>query len=768
MSGHASASSAPGSSFANPGRATARYAPTEYTNYMRNMYHRLRNEYERHRPQAVPDAGVAPRAATGPTPAKVDLVELYAMQNAQEHHTDLYELVQMQPATAVLRRGNAFYMAVRFAKKDFDPKVDSLHLVFSYGPHPNIAKGTKVELVVGDNKEFSKGKASWDIRIHQNVNSVLTLHIQIPATVAIGLWRCEVVTSLQNNKALKERFSVKESIYILFNPWCKEDAVHMKEDDRRQEYVLNDIGKVYVGAYQRPTGRRWVFAQFDDAVLPACMFILEKSKLDYTARGNPVKVVRAISALVNSLDDNGILEGRWDGNYKDGKAPWEWTGSLKILEEYMKSEGTPVKYGQCWVFSGVTTTICRALGIPCRSVTNFVSAHDTDESLTIDKFFDGEGNEVEEATNDSIWNFHVWNDVWMARPDLPMGYGGWQAVDATPQEQSEDVYQAGPASLTAVRRGEIGFQYDTPFLFAEVNADLIHWQEDSQMEIGYKKMRTNNYHVGRSMFTKKCNEFDDDGDDDALDILDEYKNKEGTDAERLAVLNAARAGGLSHIYDIPTPDKEDVFFDLIEIDRIAIGESFNITVKILNKSEEQRNIYAILSTSSVYYTGVQAHKVKKEDASFTLEPAQEEMLSITIKCEDYLDKLVDYSLMKIYAIAVVRETSQTWTEEDDFAVDKPKISLETEGPLKVGKEFSLICSFTNPLPRVLQDCHFTFEGPGLSKPKTVYIKNIQPKESVKHVERFTPLRSGERKIITNFSSNFLNELSGSKSVQVAD
>ena len=34
-------------------------------------------------------------------------------------------------------------------------------------------------------------------------------------------------------------------------------------------------------------------------------------------------------------------------------------------------------------------------------------------------------------------NFHVWNDVWMARPDLPSGFGGWQAIDATPQETSE-------------------------------------------------------------------------------------------------------------------------------------------------------------------------------------------------------------------------------------------------------------------------------------------------------------------------------------------
>jgi transglutaminase 1 len=25
----------------------------------------------------------------------------------------------------------------------------------------------------------------------------------------------------------------------------------------------------------------------------------------------------------------------------------------------------------------------------------------------------------------------------MARPDLPKGYGGWQAIDATPQETSD-------------------------------------------------------------------------------------------------------------------------------------------------------------------------------------------------------------------------------------------------------------------------------------------------------------------------------------------
>ena len=31
----------------------------------------------------------------------------------------------------------------------------------------------------------------------------------------------------------------------------------------------------------------------------------------------------------------------------------------------------------------------------------------------------------------------MWNESWFRRPDLPDGYDGWQAHDATPQESSE-------------------------------------------------------------------------------------------------------------------------------------------------------------------------------------------------------------------------------------------------------------------------------------------------------------------------------------------
>ena len=62
----------------------------------------------------------------------------------------------------------------------------------------------------------------------------------------------------------------------------------------------------------------------------------------------------------------------------------------------------------------------------------------------------------------------MWNDAWMARPDLPAGNGGWQAVDATPQETSQGTFRCGPASLTAVRNGQVYLKHDIPFVFAEV------------------------------------------------------------------------------------------------------------------------------------------------------------------------------------------------------------------------------------------------------------------------------------------------------------
>ncbi|XP_069698764.1 hemocyte protein-glutamine gamma-glutamyltransferase-like isoform X2 [Periplaneta americana] len=637
------------------------------------------------------------------------------------------------------------------------------------GPKPAVTKGTRVILPVTDKKELTSDKNKWDVRIHHQDGNDITFQVQIPASAQVGIWKCIVRTHPVGQREPVNVFKCEDDIYVLFNPWCEEDGVYLEDEQLRQEHVLNETGKVWIGSYRQPKGHRWVFGQFDDVVLPATMFLLELSKLNHADRGSPVQMARAISAMINSLDEDGLIEGNWGGKYEDGIAPHAWTGSVAILEKFLKEGGRPVKYGQCWVFSAVVVTVCRALGIPCRSVTNYVSAHDTNSSLTVDKYFDRLGEEIQGGPDgdcfDSCWNFHVWNELWMARPDLPLGYGGWQIIDATPQEASDAVYRCGPASLEAVRRGEVGFSYDTPFVFAEVNADVCHFKEDESSEWGFSRLSINQYHVGRKIVTKRHDKDDDDGDSDMEDITDKYKNPEGSQAERLAVFNAVRGiERAQQYYSFPKKGKEDVHFDLVEIEKIAFGQNFSVTVHIQNKASSLRTISVLLSASTVFYTGNTAHRLKRANGEFVVQPNQRETLRITVSANEYLDKLVDKSLIKIYAIASVKETNQTWSEEDDFPLQKPKLNIQIRGTPQVGQVCQAVFSFQNPLNIALTDCSFSVEGPGLQRPKIVKHRDVKPGELVTFTEHFRPKKEGPRKILGAFNSKQITEIEGATTV----
>lgn len=135
-----------------------------------------------------------------------------------------------------------------------------------------------------------------------------------------------------------------------------EDLTYLPIEVERNEYVLNDNGVIFRGVHSliRPTP--WIYGQFEDYVLECCCMALSfVGYLHPTDRSDPVKVSRHIAAIVNSHDDKGIVEGSWSEDYSGGTAPTAWMGSPSILQQFYRTR-RPVRFGQCWVFAGVTTT----------------------------------------------------------------------------------------------------------------------------------------------------------------------------------------------------------------------------------------------------------------------------------------------------------------------------------------------------------------------------------------------------------------------------
>lgn len=497
--------------------------------------------------------------STRDQPNEVTFVDTQLNDNLVRHHTIKYKLngryndpFNRDRTSAVLRRGEQFRITINL-RHNYNADLDKFRIEFSLGPQPQLDKGTLIYLPLEElnSNSLTRDQNKWGAQLLEASGNKLSVNIDLPPDMAIGVWRLRISTKLAGTRNLRS-YALNDAFYVIFNAWNKEDQVFMPREDGRQEFVLNEVGKIYIGSYSRPTGRKWTYGQFHTSVLSAVMYMLDKSRLDVNDRADVVKVSRYVSALVNSHDDNGLLVGNWSGNYGDGLAPWQWTGSPAIFDRFLNNGARSVKFGQCWVFGGVTTTALRTLGIPARTISNFVSAHDTDFSLTVDKFYTERGQEISGINGDSIWNFHVWSDAWMARYDLPPDYGGWQAIDATPQETSMGFYQLGPASLEAIKQGKVGFAYDVGFVYSEVNADLVHWRLDGRTRTQWRRNKVDTAHVGRKILTKMIGFLDERsvyGVGDAEDIVRQYKHIEGSIEERNSYHEAAKSGGLAPLYN---------------------------------------------------------------------------------------------------------------------------------------------------------------------------------------------------------------------------
>lgn len=81
------------------------------------------------------------------------------------------------------------------------------------------------------------------------------------------------------------------------------------------------------------------------------------------------------------------------------------------------------------------------------------------------------------------------------------------------------LYCCGPASVKAIKEGEVDLNYDTPFAFSMVNADCMSWLVYGGKE---QKLHRDTATVGNFISTKSIQS------DERDDVTESYKYEEGT------------------------------------------------------------------------------------------------------------------------------------------------------------------------------------------------------------------------------------------------
>uniref|UniRef100_A0A665URW3 protein-glutamine gamma-glutamyltransferase n=1 Tax=Echeneis naucrates TaxID=173247 RepID=A0A665URW3_ECHNA len=656
-------------------------------------------------------------------------------RNKIEHHTEQYNSDQL-----IVRRGQEFKIKIDF-NRPFNPAEDKFAVEFIIGSSPDYNKGTYIPVF-----PTAERQSAWKGRITDQMGTEVTMGITPLANCIVGKYSLYVAVSTPFGIRRTKRDRSRE-LYILFNPWASGDAVFLNDEREREECVMTEVGIIYHGSFDDVAERDWNYGQFNYGVLDACLYIMDRSEMPITNRGDPVKVTRKASAMLNARDDDGVLVGNWSGDYTYGVAPTSWTGSTEILLTYASSK-MPVCFAQCWVYAAVFNTFLRCLGIPSRVVTNFYSAHDNDGNLKTDIILHDNGSIDRNRTKDSIWNYHCWNECYMTRPDLPAGFGGWQVVDATPQETSDGMYRCGPASVQAIKHGQICYPFDAAFVFAEINSDVVFYSRSKDGTL--QPVKVNRRHVGRMVLTKAL------GNMTRRDITDQYKFSEGSAEERTVLEKAEEYGCSRDKSDFPVGDV-DVILPSLEI---SMGESFNLTTEFINRSDKKRTVNVYVSGSVVYYTGVISSEFLFETPTVKIGPNKTVQEVMEVKSEDYMRKLVDQANLNFIVSGKVLETGQIISAMKVVALRNPKLLVEVSGGDRVSEEMMVSVQFTNPFTFSLENVYIRMEGPGLMSPKVKYYSLIPEGASLTWTESFSPQRTGLTRVIATLDCPALRQVQG--------
>ncbi|CAL9704964.1 unnamed protein product [Knipowitschia caucasica] len=656
-------------------------------------------------------------------------MNLEIAENLLKHRTDGFS----DSKALVVRRGAPFRVSLKLSGRPLNPKTDSLKI--------KIMLGRLYAIVPVTHSQVQSAGSQWSAHMDLSSLKEPSVHIRSPASAPVGQYHFVLCVF---TKDTGRKLCTLGKFILLCNPWCQEDSVFIPFEDQRQEFVLNDSGLLFMGTAMNLVPRPWSFDQFESGVLEACLNLLDVSphhqqnrKMDHLNRNDPVYLSRVVSAMINSEDDRGVLKGNWSADFKQGMHPSLWTGSGDILRQWAESGFSPVKYGQCWVFAAVMCTVMRVLGVPCRVVTNYNSAHDTNNNLVIEELYSKTGIKLN-GSRDSIWNFHVWVECWMTRPDLGSAMDGWQVLDPTPQERSGGVFCCGPAPVKAVHDRRIDLIYDVPFVCAEVNADVHTIIVDQGRVLSVNK---DTERVGALICTKAV------GFPRVQNITGNYKLIQSPTSTLSS--RSSRSSEDSTLRRAATASKGVLVF--LTLDKAAVsGEPIRFTVKIMNQQKRSKRLKMHMNAQAKEYNHSPSDTFWESHGVIQMGPAEVKTIQQQILPVQYEDVVGDDLINLAVVVEDVASQEQALATEE-FNISSPELIIQVadESSVVVHRLQTATVTFTNPFTHPVSGV-LIVAGAGLLQNRASFrMPPLKAGGKVEQTITFTPRMVGTKMLHVN-------------------
>ncbi|KAK0396442.1 hypothetical protein QR680_001716 [Steinernema hermaphroditum] len=706
-------------------------------------------------------------------------VDLLAEVNARKHSTEKYD---WQTKTKIVaRRGFPVEICLE-TTETFVPSKHALYieLILDNDNYGRPEYHRKLRLETSD--LFTDSRRNWSAKLNRCEGKHLFVTVTVPLSAAIGCWNVIVSTGTwsEHQQIFSERPSTFSklrrddncAIYVIFNVLKNEGTVFLDSSENRDLYVNREIDYYYGGAPKGETGymffsHPWIHSQFEEETMIAVMKLLKNlsdgNYLGIRQRGSIVQVSRKLSYAFPTY----LLFGRWDNNYEGGKAPTDWNGTSEIVSTWLKTR-QHVRYAQCFVFASVFVTMMRCIGVASRSVTCIRSAHDTDQSLTVDI----EYRNGDVSRNESIWNYHVWTEIWCRRNDLPIGFDGWQVVDPTPQERSQGLPQCGPMSVKALREAQVKLPYDGWFVYGEMNADVVHWTFDADNNAQVAKHLKED--VGRALLTANVPTIE-----DPMIITNSYKDREGSHEERSLHMRAIRElrvlerearyrrlyaneKQLTHI--------EDVLISVSDIEQIEYGSNIVLKINLENRALTDRTVDLSARLNAEDHTGRVVGRIKDYKMTQHLVPQETKELSYTVASSEYAKHVTANQILSFSVSATVVDTKQFVHDTDKFYITGTAISFEqVPKQVPVNDVFPMALYFRNPLQTQLEGIELFLHSGAHSKPMKVqrFPKVLKANGKVRIRCKVRAVAQGERFLLATVKCDQLSIMTISRSILIS-